>query len=470
VSTPASTASELSRLGAVELAGKIARREVSAREAVEAALARIEAVNPALSAVRVVLADEALAAADEADRRAGAGEELGPLHGVPITVKENLDVAGTATSSGVSALVEATAARDAPSVAGLRAAGAIPVGRTNLAELGFRWHSFSGAGGHTVNPWNSELTPGGSSGGDAVALATGMVALGVGNDLGGSLRIPSQFNGTAAIKPTFGRVGEATTVPPLDGVLAIQLMAVNGPMARQVEDLRAALGPISAYDPRDPWQAPVPLQGPPLEPPIRVTVCLWDGVHPDVADGVRRAADALAGAGYEVEEGEPPRIEEAREQWVRLVVNEFRAAWPEIAPVASDPATRFVELAFEVVEPMDPMEHGMSYVNRQAVARDWAEFQAERPLVLAPVCGRPPWEVDHDLSGPEAVVQLLEDMRMIGPVNNLGLPSAAVPVGEAGGLPQGVQVIGPRWREDLCLDAAAAIEAAFGTLTPIDPR
>jgi amidase len=138
--------------------------------------------------------------------------------------------------------------------------------------------------------------------------------------------------------------------------------------------------------------------------------------------------------------------------------------------VASDPATRFVELAFEVVEPMDPMEHGMSYVNRQAVARDWAEFQAERPLVLAPVCGRPPWEVDHDLSGPEAVVQLLEDMRMIGPVNNLGLPSAAVPVGEAGGLPQGVQVIGPRWREDLCLDAAAAIEAAFGTLTPIDPR
>jgi amidase len=470
VSTPASTASELSSLGAVELAGKIAGREVSAREAVEAALARIESVNPVVSAVRVALADEALAAADEADRRAGAGEAVGPLHGVPITVKENVDVAGTATTSGVQMLVGATASLDAPSVAGLRVAGAIPVGRTNLAELGFRWHSFSAAGGHTVNPWNSALTPGGSSGGDAVALATGMVPLGVGNDLGGSLRIPSQFNGTAALKTTFGRVGHATTIPPLDTVLAIQLMAVNGPMARRVEDLRAALGPISAYDPRDPWQAPVPLEGPPVDSPVRVTMCLWDGVDGDVALGVRRAGEALEHAGYEVEEGEPPRIEEAREQWVSLVVNEFRAIWPQLESIASEPATRFVELAFEATDPVDPVEHGSHYVNRQAVARDWAEFQAEHPLVLAPVCARQPWEVDHDISGIEAVQKLLEDMRMIGPVNNLGLPAAAVPVGEAGGLPQGVQVIGPRWREDLCLDAAAAIEAALGTLTPIDPR
>ena len=188
MSAPASTVPELATASAGELARRIAAKEVTSREVVEALLERIEAVNPEVQAIRVVLADEALAAADEADGAVAAGADLGPLHGVPFTVKENLDVAETATTSGLSALVEARATRDAPSVAGLRAAGGIPIGRTNLAESGLRWHSYSDAGGHTVNPWDASRTPGGSSGGDAVALATGMTPLGIGNDLGGSLR------------------------------------------------------------------------------------------------------------------------------------------------------------------------------------------------------------------------------------------------------------------------------------------
>ena len=281
MSAPASTVPELATASAGELARRIAAKEVTSREVVEALLERIEAVNPEVQAIRVVLADAALAAADEADGAVAASADLGPLHGVPFTVKENLDVAETATTSGLSALVEARATRDAPSVAGLRAAGAIPIGRTNLAESGLRWHSYSDAGGHTLNPWDASRTPGGSSGGDAVALATGMTPLGIGNDLGGSLRIPSQFNGTVALKPSFGRVGSATTVPPLDPPMAIQIMGVHGPMARTVADLRLAFEPISMSDPRDPWQVPAPLQGPPA--PRRVAVALWDGVHPDVA-------------------------------------------------------------------------------------------------------------------------------------------------------------------------------------------
>jgi amidase len=463
-------ATDVTRLGAVELAGLIASRELSSREAVEGLLERIDAVNPALNALRVVLVDEALAAADAADRAVAAGEELGPLHGVPFTIKENVDVAGTATTSGISALTEAIASRDAPSVAGLRAAGAVPLGRSNLAELGFRWHSYSGAGGTTVNPWDAGRTPGGSSGGEAVALATGMTPLGIGNDLGGSLRIPSQFNGTVALKPTFGRVAHATTVPPLDSVMAIQVMAVNGPMARRVEDLRAALGPMSAPDARDPWQAPGVTYAPPVASPVRVAMTLWDGVDAEVTAGVRCAGAALEAAGYAVEETEPPRLDELRDLWVGLIVSEFRGAWPEIEPVVSRDATRFVELAFEVVPPLDPMAHGMAYVNRQAIAREWAEWMVDTPLVLAPVVASQPFEVGFDITGPDAVRSLLDDMRLIAPANALGLPSAAVAAGEAAGLPQGVQVIGPRWREDLCLDAAEAIESALGTIAPIDPR
>jgi amidase len=295
-----------------------------------------------------------------------------------------------------------------------------------------------------------------------------MTPLGVGNDLGGSLRIPSQWCGTAALKPTLGRVGHATTVPPPDGPLSIQIMSVNGPMARTVADLRRALGPISRYDPRDPWQAPAPLEGPPA--PTRVAVTLWDGVHPDVAAGVRRAADALAAAGWEVQEGEPPRVDDALAMWRDIVISEVRAIWPLLEPVSNDDQKRFVALVLEQVPALDPAAHGMAYAERQGLAREWGEWMLQTPLVLAPPVAHPPFEVGYDLSGPEAVLDLLAQMRMIAPVNLLGLPAAAVPAGVENGLPQGVQVVGPRFREDLCLDAAEAIESALGTLAPVDPH
>jgi amidase len=199
-------------------------------------------------------------------------------------------------------------------------------------------------------------------------------------------------------------------------------------------------------------------------------VTLWDGVHPDVADGIRRAADALASAGWEVADGEPPRLDEALELWRSIVVSEIRAIWPMLEPMSSDDQGRFVELIFEAVPALDPMAHGMAYAERQALAREWGEWMAETPLVLAPVVAHPPFEVGYDLSGVEAVRDLTERMRTNVPANLLGLPAVAFPTGEANGLPQGAQVIGPRFREDLCLDAAEAVESALGTLTPIDPR
>lgn len=187
---------DLFRFGATELARRIRAREVSSVEVVRAHLERIEAVNSKLNALTVVLADEALTAAEACDRALAEGRSpLGPLHGVPMTVKENIDLAGTATTEGIVALAQSMPASDGPHVLQLRAAGAIPIARSNMPDFGLRWHTDNALRGTTLNPWDRSRTPGGSSGGEAAALATGMTPLGNGNDLGGSLRWPSQCCG-----------------------------------------------------------------------------------------------------------------------------------------------------------------------------------------------------------------------------------------------------------------------------------
>ncbi|MEH2520638.1 Asp-tRNA(Asn)/Glu-tRNA(Gln) amidotransferase A subunit family amidase [Bradyrhizobium sp. AZCC 1610] len=220
--------SEIWQLPATELAQRIARRQLSSAEVVDAHLARIDAVNPALNAVVRVLTDEARAAAVLADQRLASGETVGPLHGVPFTVKENIDMAGLPTTWGVPALANAVAPVDAPVVERMRAAGAIPIARTNLPDMALRVHTDSSLHGLTRNPWHSGRTAGGSSGGEAAALASGMSPIGLGNDIGGSLRNPVNACGIASIRPSAGRVPDAGCVPTEDRLLAVQLMNVQG--------------------------------------------------------------------------------------------------------------------------------------------------------------------------------------------------------------------------------------------------
>src|SRR5690348_1937430 len=208
------TATELWRLSATELAEAIRSRQASSQEVVEAHLRRIEAVNPAINAVVVVLGDEALEAAKAADRAVAGRGELPPFHGVPFTIKENIDVVGTPTTLGLKALVGAYPSLDAPVVQRLKGAGAIPIGRTNCPSLAVRWHCESELWGATVNPWDRARTPGASSGGEAAAIATGMSPMGLGNDGLGSLRWPANCCGVSTLKPTFGRIPNATTVEP----------------------------------------------------------------------------------------------------------------------------------------------------------------------------------------------------------------------------------------------------------------
>lgn len=464
---------DLWRMSATELAEAIRTRQASSREVVEAHLRRIEAVNPAINAVTVVLGEQAIEAASAADRAVAQREDLPPLHGVPFTVKGNIDLAGTPTTQGLKALLAAYPRLDAPVVERMRAAGAIPIGRTNCPNGAIRWHTDSELWGATVNPWDRSRTPGASSGGEAAALATGMTPLGLRNDGLGSLRWPAQCCGVGALKPTLGRIPHATTIDPVDTPLGIQLTRVEGPMARRVSDLRAAFEVLAGPSWRDPWTVPVPLRGPVPAQPIRVALVVDPaglGSAGQVRDGVRKAAEALEAAGYAVEETEPPAIEVAAKALLDMLnTPEIRAGWHLMSPLMPADTMRFMAAFFAATGDPDPATAMQSFMVRQSLLRAWGEFQETRPLIVAPIFTDLPFAVGTDLEDGR-VAETIRGMRMALAVNALGLPAVALPVGIAAGLPQVVQVIGPRYREDLCLDAAAAIEQRVGIITPIDPR
>jgi amidase len=365
---------------------------------------------------------------------------------------------------------------DAPVVERLKAAGAIPIGRTNCPEFGIRWHTDSELRGTTVNPWDRSRTPGGSSGGEAAALATGMTPLGLGNDLGGSLRWPAQCCGISALKPTLGRIPHATTIEPVDFPIGIQLIVVEGPMARRVADLRAAFEAMAGPTWRDPWTVPAPLRGPEPAKPVRVALVAdpgGKGTAKQVQEGVRKAATALEDAGYAVDEVEPPSIDAAARTWLDILTPDWRAGlqmWgADTNPPWGADTNRFVSAILEVAPDPDPLTTIQSFMVRQSLLRTWGEFQEEHPLIVAPIFTDVPFEVGEDLTT-TGVAEILRGMRMGLAVSALGLPAVALPVGTGDGLPQSVQVIGARYREDLCLDAAAAMEDRLGIITPIDPR
>ena len=458
---------------ALELAALVARGEVSALEVVDDHLRRIAAVNPSVNAITNVLSDSARQAARETDRRRAAGEALGPLAGVPFTVKENLDVAGSATTNGVPALRHAVPPSDAPVVQRLREAGAIPIGRTNLPDLSMRFHTRSQLYGDTVNPWDTTRTPGGSSGGEGVALATGMSPLGLGNDAGGSVRIPALFGGVAALKPSYGRFPGDRSVGPRDLTLSSQLIPVDGPLARTVADLRVACRVLAGPDPRDPRVVPAPLEGPPLPRPIRVAVVANPGelgVHPDVRSGVKMAAAALQDAGYALEEVDVPRLAETLDAYGGMIMAEFSLIWPMLQRLLAPEGRRYIEFSMALRAPVDLAEYVKLTALRQGLLRDWAQFLARYPLVLGPVFTEPTPPVGFDVRGLEEFKRVGTAARLCTATSFVGVPAVAVPTHIAGGLPQGVQVIASFYREDLCFEAATAIEARLGTFAAIDPQ
>ncbi|MAT05603.1 MAG: indole acetimide hydrolase [Acidimicrobiaceae bacterium] len=462
--------SELWQLGALELADKIRSGETTSRAVVEAHLARIDAVNGHLNAVVRRLDGDALAAADAADAAVARGDTLGPFHGVPMTVKENIDLAGTATTQGVAALADAVASIDAPTVERMRGAGAIPIARTNLPDLGLRVHTHSSLHGLTRNPHHADRTAGGSSGGEASAIASGMSPLGLGNDIGGSLRNPAHCCGIASIKPTVGAIPMATVIPPQDQLLSSQQMLVEGPMARRVADVRTAFQVLAGPSPRDPRSVPATFAE--LGAGERLTVAVLadppgGNTHPEIAAAVRRAADHLADAGHEVVEATPPDYETAVEMWAALLLSDLSVTRPLLDEILGEDARKILD-GFAAVAPESSVELSAHVqATRFRLMREWSEFFASHPILLSPTWGMPPFEHDADIGDNEELIR--DTLRPVLPANFLALPGAVVPCGSADGLPVGVQVLGDRFTDLRCLDVAAQIQSAVGAPVPIDP-
>jgi amidase len=298
-----------------------------------------------------------------------------------------------------------------------------------------------------------------------------MTPIGLGNDIGGSLRNPANCCGIAALKPTFGRIPHASEGG--SGGAAGQLMSVNGPMARTIADVRLGYQILAGQHVRDPWSMPVPLDLPDPAGPIKVALVAEPSggkTHPDVAAGVRKAGRALADAGYKVEEVEPPRLSDAFAIWLDFLGSELYMGMDYFKDVMSAEAYKFLELVMGHWQYKELGGYVNSLAARHALAAEWAQFFTRYPLIVGPVFTQPPFEVGYDVAGSDQAWDVMNQLRVVVSVNLLGLPAVALPVGVADGLPMGVQVIGDRYREDLTLDGAAAIEKALGVITPIDPR
>ncbi|OKH92391.1 amidase [Streptomyces uncialis] len=463
------------KMSATAQAEAVRGAEISAVELIGSHLERIAEVNPRVNAITQLLAERAYEAAARTDRRRAAGEPLGPLAGVPFTVKESTPVEGVPTTFGAERFRDLVARADALPVARLRAAGAVPIGHTNIPTLILAgMHTRSELYGDTVNPWDSGRTPGGSSGGDAVAVATGLAPLGLGNDSGGSVRIPAQFCGVAALKPSTGRFpADHRVLGPDDPGPASQALVTDGPLARCVGDLRLAYEVLAGTDPRDPRAVPVPLHGEPLPGPVKVAVVTdpgGHGVHPTVRAAVATAADALRDAGYDVREIEDvPRLDEALEVYGRITMTEFAPAWPVVRTLLGEGGDRYIRMAMERTPPASADEFMKLMGTWMGIRRSWAEFLDAYPLLLGPVFTEPPVEPgleSRDRAGRDRVGTA---MRLCTVTSFVGVPGVAVPTGVSEGLPSGVQIVGRAFREDLCLAAAQAVEDRLGILTPVDP-
>ncbi|WIW46876.1 amidase family protein [Bradyrhizobium sp. 62B] len=455
---------------AVETAAAIRSGAISAVETVEAHLERMRAVNPKLNAVVVDLSEEALRAAHTADKQRAKGGALGALHGVPITIKENVDYEGRPNFNGVPANKDLIAPSDAPVVRNLKKAGAIVIGLTNTPEFSFRGFTDNPLHGLTLNPWDPDITCGGSSGGAGSAVAAGIGTIAHGNDIGGSLRWPAHCNGVATIKPTQGRIPAFNASATAERPMLAHLMSAQGPLARHVADVRLALEVMSQRDPRDPWWVPAPLVGEKPKGPIKVALAKIPAdmdVDPSVSAALRQAADHLERSGYRVSEVEVPDISGVWQTWCDIITNETvvmqEASMLKVTSEDFHKAWGGMKAKANVLDLKAWMQ---ATAARNGHIRAWQLFFEDYPIVLAPTTVKPTPGPREDTVSAERVREIFwGEIRFISAINVLGLPGAVVPVALHDGKPIGVQLIAGRYREDLALDAAAAIEKRAGVLT-----
>jgi amidase len=460
---------DLWRLPGVELASLIRSKKVSAKEAASSALARLDAVNPQVNAVVDHRPEDVLAQASLIDGRIARGEDPGPLTGVPVTIKANIDQQGFATTNGLKLQRDLIAATSSPVVDNLRKAGAVMLGRTNCPAFSYRWFTTNLLHGDTKNPRDPAITPGGSSGGAGVASGIGHIAHGT--DIAGSIRYPAYACGVHGLRPTVGRVAAYNAALP-ERTIGPQISAVSGPLARTIGDLRIALAAMSAYDMRDPWWVPAPLEGPAM--PKRAAICLRPDGLETVAEVKAAVADAgkrLERAGWTVEEvATTPPLREAAELQTRLWLGDGYEAQLAAAEREGDPgALACLRGNRAKVFPFDAAAFSRALTRRATLMREWLQFLETYPVLVMPVSAELPFPDGLDVRDEASFTRVWQAQLTQIAIPFLGLPGLTVSTGLVGRIPVGVQVVAGRFREDLCLLAGEAIEA-FGTPSaPVDP-
>jgi len=462
---------QLWRLSATELAHLIRTRQVSAREAALDALQRLNAVNPQINAVVAHRPDWVLEQAEQVDRSVARGKDPGLLAGVPVTVKINTDQAGFATTNGTRFQEHLVAQTNHPAVDNLRRAGAVLLGRSNAPTFALRWFTSNLLHGSTRNPRDPSLTPGGSSGGGAAAVASGIGHLALGTDIGGSIRYPAYACGVHGLRPTLGRVPSYNASSP-ERPIGAQLMSATGPMARTIEDLRVGLLAMSAPDLRDPWWVPAPMEGPPV--PLLAAICLRPGglqIDKAVEAAMLDAGRRLSDAGWIVEEiDDTPLIRDAAEVQERLWLGDGFAALADAVARDGDPGALAVVAASRAkVAAMPDDVINRSLVRRTTLMRQWRAFLAKYPVLLLPVSAELPFPDGLDLQGEESFQRVWEAQLTMRALPAMGLPGLTVTTDLVGTVPVGVQIVAAHYREDLCLLAGKAIEARGTPVSPIDP-
>jgi Asp-tRNA(Asn)/Glu-tRNA(Gln) amidotransferase A subunit family amidase len=462
--------SDLNFLSAVSMAEQIRQKKLSPVELMEAHLVRIAALNPRLNAFVHLDEQGARLQARAAEEAVARGEALGPLHGVPLSIKSSMDVAAMRSESGTKLRAGYIAAQDAPLVSRLKAAGAIILGVTNSPELLMAWETDNLLYGRTNNPWDLSRTPGGSSGGEAAAIAAGCSAGGMGSDGGGSIRVPAHFSGICGLKPTPGRIPATGHFPTSVGPFA--LIGVVGPMARTVADVRALFEVMQGPDDGDTSSAPVPVRWPSKSDlkKIRIGYFEDDGRTPVTAEtraAVRTAAEHLRNAGFEVVPFRLEGLERARQLWWKffgiaggmLLGPMTKGRQADLSPILKQ---------FNSWVGAEPAHSGESLLEAW-IGRDEVRLQVfaqmrDYPVLLCPVAAIPAfrhgersWVVDGQ------TVKYLDAWSYTEWFNLLGTPAVAVPMSQsAEGLPIGVQLSAGPWQEELVLSVAAELEKARG--------
>jgi amidase len=412
-----------------------------------------------------------LSQADRIDRAVARGEDPGPLAGVPVTVKINTDQAGFATTNGTRLQKDLIAEFNSPAVDNLVRAGAVLLGRSNAPTFALRWFTSNPLYGSTRNPRDPSVTPGGSTGGGAAAVAAGICHLALGTDIGGSLRYPAYACGVHGLRPTLGRVPAYNASSP-ERAIGAQLLSATGPIARTIEDLRVSLLALSAPDLRDPWWVPAPLEAASMT--LHAAICLRPGGLPiakEVETALLDAGRRLSDAGWTVEEiADPPVIREAAEVQKRLWLGDGFAELAHAAELDGDPgALAVVAASRSKVEALAVDVISNSLVKRTTLTRQWRLFLARYPVLLLPVSAELPFPDGLDLQGDAAFQRVWEAQLTLRALSAMGLPGLTVSTNLGGLVPVGVQIATTHYREDLCLLAGKAIEARGTPPSPIDP-